>query len=81
MVIFEIVFPVFAIAFGGYLAAYKRIVSARDTDGILRFVFYITLPIVLFTSLTHMELPSQINWKFFCLIIWWLWSFMPLGFL
>jgi malonate transporter len=65
MVIFEIVFPVFAIAFGGYLAAYKRIVSARDTDGILRFVFYIALPIVLFTSLAHMELPSQINWKFF----------------
>jgi malonate transporter len=64
MVIFEIVFPVIAIAFGGYLAAYKRILSARDTDGILRFVFYIALPIVLFNSLAHMELPSQINWKF-----------------
>ncbi len=64
MVIYEVIFPVFAIAMGGYVVAYKQILSLQDIKGLSRFVFAIAFPILLFYSLAKMELPDQINWKF-----------------
>jgi len=65
MFILEIIFPVFAIAAGGYLTARLKIFSPRDADGLSRFVFKVALPILLFNSLVKMELPEKIDWGFF----------------
>lgn len=64
MVIFEVIFPVFAIALVGYLVAYKRIFGIRDIEGISRYVFIIALPVMLFNSIAHIELPETIEWSF-----------------
>jgi malonate transporter len=64
VVIYEVIFPIFAIAMGGYLVAYKQILSPQDIHGLSRFVFVIAFPILLFNSFANMEMPTQINWKF-----------------
>ena len=64
MAILEAVFPVFAIAFLGYLAAALKLLSTVDIAGMSRFVFTIAIPVLLFNTLAHMELPAQLNWQF-----------------
>jgi predicted permease len=64
MTILQVIFPIFAMALVGYVAVYKGILDARDTEGISRFVFNITLPALLFSSLARVELPAQFNRKF-----------------
>lgn len=64
MEIIRILFPIFAIVLSGYLIVYKNILNARDIDGISRLVFNILIPILLFNSLAHVELPAQLNWRF-----------------
>ncbi|MCB0214671.1 MAG: AEC family transporter [Anaerolineae bacterium] len=64
MTIIRVIFPIFAIALVGYLAAYRGILDARDIKGISRFVFSIIIPILLFNSLAHIELPPQLQWQF-----------------
>ena len=65
MQIVEIIFPVFAIAFVGYMAAYLGLFKEEHIVGITRFVFYIAIPVLLFNSLANVTLPDQINWGFF----------------
>ena len=65
MQIIEIIFPVFAIAFIGYVAAYVGLLKEEHIVGITRFVFYIAIPVLLFNSLANVTLPEQINWGFF----------------
>lgn len=64
MTILTVVFPIFAIALFGYLLARLEILSGRDIEGISRFVFNIAIPVLLFNSLAHVELPAAINWQF-----------------
>jgi len=64
VVIYEVIFPIFAIAVGGYLVAYKQILSREDIQGLSRFVFVIAFPLLLFNSFASMELPAPINWRF-----------------
>ena len=64
MAIIEAIFPVFAIALIGYIAAYKKLLSAADIAGMSHFVFYIAIPVLLFNSLAHMEFTAQLNWQF-----------------
>ncbi|MCI0578404.1 MAG: AEC family transporter [Chloroflexi bacterium] len=64
MIVLEVIFPVFAVALAGYAAAYKRVLSAGDIAGISRFVFTVAIPVLLFNSLAHLELPARINWQF-----------------
>ncbi len=64
MSIVDIVFPVFAVAFIGYLLAYKGVFSTKDIAGITRFVFKIAIPVLLFDSLAHLELPETPPWAF-----------------
>lgn len=64
MTILTIVFPIFAIALFGYLMARLGVLSGRDIEGISRFVFNIAIPVLLFNSLAHVELPAAINWQF-----------------
>lgn len=65
MQIIEIIFPVFAIAFVGYMAAYLGLLKEEHIVGITRFVFYIAIPLLLFNSLANVTLPEEINWGFF----------------
>lgn len=64
MTIVQVIFPICAIALVGYVTAYRGVLDARDIDGISRFVFTIIIPILLFNSLAHIELPAQLNWQF-----------------
>jgi len=64
VVIYEVIFPIFAITMGGYLVAYKKILSRQDIQGLSRFVFVIAFPILLFNSFANMEMPAQFDWKF-----------------
>lgn len=64
MTIVQVIFPVFAIALVGYLIVYKGVLDHRDIDGISRFVFTILIPILLFHSLAHIELPARLDWQF-----------------
>ena len=64
MAIVEVIFPVFAIALLGYIAAYLGLFSARDIQAISRFVFVIALPTMLFNALANIDLPDKINWAF-----------------
>ncbi len=64
MNIIEIIFPVFAIAFIGYLLALKGVFSVGDINGLSRFVFMLAIPTLLFNSLAKLELPPQLNWQF-----------------
>ena len=64
MTIIQVLFPVFAIALLGYLLTYKGIFGIRDIEGISRFVFTIALPVMLFNSMSKIELPDQPNWAF-----------------
>lgn len=65
MEIFEIIFPVLAVALVGYLSARLRFVSVQDVNSLSRFVFVILLPVFLFNSLAHVLLPERIEWSFF----------------
>lgn len=64
MVILKVFFPIFALIFVGYLAAYIHLVEERDVQGIARFVVMVALPFMLFSSLSSVELPDTINWYF-----------------
>ncbi len=64
MTILTVVFPNFVIALFGYLIARFGVLSGRDIEGISRFVFNIAIPVLLFNSLAHVELPAAINWPF-----------------
>jgi hypothetical protein len=64
MAIIEVIFPVFAIALLGYILTYKGIFGIRDIEGISRFVFTIAIPLMLFNSLSKIDLPDQFNWSF-----------------
>lgn len=64
MAIVEIVFPIFAIAFIGYIVTYAGLFNARDINGISRFVFDIAIPVMLFNALARIDLPDTLNWGF-----------------
>ncbi|MCB9077556.1 MAG: AEC family transporter [Anaerolineaceae bacterium] len=64
MTIIQVIFPIFAIALVGYVTAYRGVLDERDIKGISRFVFTIIIPMLLFKSLAHIELPPQIQWQF-----------------
>ena len=64
MSIITVIFPILAMALFGYLIAHFNILRGRDIEGISRFVFNIAIPVLLFNSLAHVELPGHINWQF-----------------
>jgi malonate transporter len=64
MAVLRVFLPIFSIILVGYLAAYIRLVDARDIQGIARFVVMVTLPVMLFSSQSRVELPDAINWYF-----------------
>jgi hypothetical protein len=64
MIVLQAIFPVFAIALIGYLAAHFKLLDQRDVDGIARFVFIVAIPVLLFHTMAHIALPDAVNWAF-----------------
>ncbi len=65
MEIINVLFPVFAIALLGYAIVRLNLLNTRDINGISHLVFNLLIPVLLFNSLAHVELPAQFNWRFF----------------
>jgi malonate transporter and related proteins len=65
MEIIKILFPVFAIVSLGFVIVRLNVVSAGDIHGVSRLVFNILIPILLFNSLSKVELPQEFKWRFF----------------
>jgi predicted permease len=65
MQIIATIFPVFAIALTGYLTTQFGVFKESDIKGLSRFVFNLAIPILLFNSLSNLDLPTNINWQFF----------------
>lgn len=64
MAVIEVIFPVFVLAFIGYLASWTGILRKQDVAGLSRFVFNIALPVLLFDSLANVSLPPRLDWEF-----------------
>ncbi|MFL7837497.1 MAG: AEC family transporter [Candidatus Promineifilaceae bacterium] len=62
---FKILFPVFSIVLLGYVIVRLKVLNTRDINGVSRLVFNILIPILLFNSLSKLELPAQFKWQFF----------------
>lgn len=65
MLIFNIIFPIFAIAGIGYAFALLGLFTQAHGQGLSRYVMNFAIPILLFQSLSRIELPETINWVFF----------------
>lgn len=65
MEIIKILFPVFSIVLLGYVIVRIGVLSIRNINGVSRLVFNILIPILLFNSLSKVELPQQFKWQFF----------------
>lgn len=64
MLIFNIIFPIFAIAGLGYTFAYLGLFTQAHGQGLSRYVLNFAIPILLFQSLSKIALPETINWSF-----------------
>ncbi len=62
--IFNVIFPVFAIALAGYLLARLGVLRPPDVAGLATYVFNIAAPVLLFDSLAGLALPAEINWGY-----------------
>src|SRR5687767_10813094 len=62
--IFNVIFPVFAIALAGYLLARLGVLRPPDVTGLATYVFNIAAPVLLFHSLARLEIPAEINWGY-----------------
>lgn len=65
MPVFNIIFPIFAIAGIGYAFALLGLFTPAHGQGLSRYVLNFAIPILLFQSLSKIELPATINWRFF----------------
>ncbi len=56
--------PVFALILVGYLAAWRGIMSERETDALNRFVVYMALPALLFQAMVKVSFAELLNINF-----------------
>lgn len=59
-----IVLPVFGMVAVGYLAAKVGLVSERATDGLAEFVFSLSVPVLIFKTLSESRLPEAQPWGY-----------------
>lgn len=62
--IYEIVFPVFALAAIGYLAVVTGLLPRESTDALAAFVFNVAIPVLLFRSLATAQFSDGDPWAF-----------------
>lgn len=60
----EIILPIFLVVFIGFAVARAGMFDKAGTEILSRYVFNITLPLLLFHSLATVSLPEQIEWEF-----------------
>lgn len=58
------IFPVFAIALLGYILTWSGVFRLGDIAGLTRYVFNVALPVMLFDSMSRIELPETVRWSF-----------------
>ncbi|MFH1766446.1 MAG: AEC family transporter, partial [Gemmatimonadota bacterium] len=63
-VLLEVVAPVFGVMVLGALSVKIRALNEEAVKGLVLFVFNFAIPILLFRSLAHAELPPDIRWAF-----------------
>ncbi len=56
--------PVFGIILVGFLAARAKLVPEGGVKGLVHFVFNFAIPVLLFRSLAHVQLPEHVPWGF-----------------
>ncbi len=59
-----IVLPVFGMVLVGYIAARIGLVSERATDGLAEFVFSLSVPVLIFKTLSESKLPEAQPWGY-----------------
>lgn len=59
-----IVLPVFGMVLVGYLSARIGLVSERATDGLAEFVFSLSVPVLIFKTLSESQLPHAQPWGY-----------------
>ena len=63
MKIIEILFPIFGIAFVGFLFIRVGWVSEQNIRGLTRFVFVAAVPSLLFSKLSVLDFQNNIDWR------------------
>ena len=63
-ILLEVVAPVFGVMALGALSVKVRVLDKGAVKGLVLFVFNFAIPILLFRSLAHAELPQEIEWAF-----------------
>ncbi|MFG1344188.1 AEC family transporter [Xanthobacter autotrophicus DSM 431] len=59
-----IVLPVFGMVLVGYVSARVGLVSERATDGLAEFVFSLSVPVLIFKTLSESRLPEAQPWGY-----------------
>jgi predicted permease len=59
-----VVAPVFGIMILGFLASRLRVLDDHGVRGLVLFAFNFAIPMLLFRSLAHIDLPADIAWGF-----------------
>lgn len=62
--IINVVAPVFGIILTGYLAGYFKLLGDESSHAINRFVYYISLPVLLFVSMARVAADEIFNWSY-----------------
>ncbi|HZH60183.1 MAG TPA: AEC family transporter [Metabacillus sp.] len=63
-IIIDIILPIFAIIFCGYIAGRIGVVSASGSKTLNSYVFYIALPALLFYAVANAPISQLTNWNF-----------------
>ncbi len=63
-ILLEVIAPVFGVMALGALSVKARVLDKGAVKGLVLFVFNFAIPILLFRSLAHAELPPEIEWAF-----------------
>ncbi|GIN23093.1 AEC family transporter [Siminovitchia fordii] len=63
-IIFDIILPIFTVILCGYIAGRTGIVSASGSKTLNSYVFYITLPALLFYAVSNAPISQLTNWNF-----------------
>ncbi|MAH85214.1 MAG: hypothetical protein CBB68_13345 [Rhodospirillaceae bacterium TMED8] len=62
--IFDIVLPIFVIILTGYIAGRCGLLNESGSEALNRFVYYVALPIMLFSTMAVVDPQTIFNWPF-----------------
>lgn len=62
--VLNVVIPVFALIFSGYLAARVGILGGESTEALNKFVYYMAMPVLLFHVVATLDPADVFNWTF-----------------